>query len=252
MTDATPTADPRESGADKIPVEVMKKILLCRDAIIAGDVNEAYHQLYSIASPNFDEYEPWDKFQKQWKRSRPQYIGCRCKKCGWIGSGEEAEGGQPIADTGDFGDITCPICVEDGYYGQLLVDAEDHQLCDEIVRLRKALTTTQRELAEARGRVEGVRPEVLAFAHLMESKLKKNDHKGGWKNCDPSWLFNRMYEEIEEIKIPLLTDKNEQAKRRHEQRDRISLECADVANFAMMIADVCGIAPTPAPPAKET
>ena len=35
--------------------ELAKKLLLIRDAIIQEDYDEAYHQLYSIASPNFDK-----------------------------------------------------------------------------------------------------------------------------------------------------------------------------------------------------
>jgi hypothetical protein len=30
-----------------------------------------------------------------------------------------------------------------------------------------------------------VRPEVAAFARLMEYKLRLNDHKGGWKDWNP-------------------------------------------------------------------
>ena len=31
-----------------------KRLLAIRDALVQGDSNEAYHQLYSIVSPNFD------------------------------------------------------------------------------------------------------------------------------------------------------------------------------------------------------
>lgn len=85
---------------------------------------------------------------------------------------------------------------------------------------------------------EALRPEVMAFARLMETVLRQNDHKGGWKECEPDWLANRVLEEAAELKeaadagaIHSPPDKDEQ--------EAIAREAADVANFAMMIADVC-------------
>jgi len=45
---------------------VAKKLLIIRDALIKKDYEEAYHQLYSIASPNFDKNcdEVWDELEK--------------------------------------------------------------------------------------------------------------------------------------------------------------------------------------------
>lgn len=31
-------------------------------------------------------------------------------KCGWKGSSCECNGGTPLADTGDYNDVTCPAC----------------------------------------------------------------------------------------------------------------------------------------------
>lgn len=44
--------------------EVAQKILAVRDALVEGDPDEAFHQLYSIASPYFDKYEPWQELEK--------------------------------------------------------------------------------------------------------------------------------------------------------------------------------------------
>lgn len=33
-----------------------------------------------------------------------------CPTCGWEGLSRDAHGGHPIADTGDYGDVTCPYC----------------------------------------------------------------------------------------------------------------------------------------------
>ena len=78
-----------------------------------------------------------------------------------------------------------------------------------------------------------VRPEVSRFAGLMEAQLIKHDDKLGWKNEYIKFLFDRLIEEANELfellKSPAVVDPV-----------RIGEEAADVANFAMMIADVCG------------
>ncbi len=90
-----------------------------------------------------------------------------------------------------------------------------------------------------------LRPNVLSFACAMEKKLRENDHKGGWDNSLSSWLLDRLEEEINELKtartayinaIDPLTSTHEQLE---PYRKAILDECADVANFAMMIASVC-------------
>lgn len=40
----------------------------------------------------------------------PIYWAAICRDCGWTGMSNECGGGNPIADTGDFDDITCPKC----------------------------------------------------------------------------------------------------------------------------------------------
>lgn len=103
-----------------------------------------------------------------------------------------------------------------------------------------------------------VRPEVQAFAKLMEAKLRENDHKNrgsrqmGWKNEATGYLLRRIRTETKElvnaikerhrlvrnslISQPWLT----QQQRCAAQDIVIGREAADVANFAMFIADVCG------------
>ncbi|MBK5474390.1 hypothetical protein JFU54_28820 [Bacillus sp. TH19] len=77
-----------------------------------------------------------------------------------------------------------------------------------------------------------MRNEVIWFAECMESKLQENDHKGGWKQCGKYWLFERMQEEITELLQELSRFGNDA-----KNEDMIIRECADIANFAMMIAD---------------
>lgn len=74
-----------------------------------------------------------------------------------------------------------------------------------------------------------LRPEVEAFAQAMECALRANDHKPGWKNDAPSALIDRLYQEVRELdRTPMAAP------------DAVLKEAADVANFAMMVADVCG------------
>ncbi|MGE7271378.1 hypothetical protein ACQKK5_07950 [Brevibacillus panacihumi] len=68
----------------------------------------------------------------------------------------------------------------------------------------------------------GIRSEVTWFAEEMEKKLRENDHKGGWEDCDILWLYGRLLEEVDELAAA--------------EGDDIVREAADVANFAMMIA----------------
>jgi hypothetical protein len=93
---------------------------------------------------------------------------------------------------------------------------------------------------------DGLRPEVIAFAHAMEAKLRENDHKGGWRGCSPDALFDRMRDEGSELLGKLV--RMEQLPSNAEVRREVAREAADVANFAMMIADVChGLTPVAAP-----
>lgn len=76
----------------------------------------------------------------------------------------------------------------------------------------------------------GLRPEVLAFAWAMESKLKAHDAakgKQGWKRIKVLDLLDMLKLEIEELEAI-------------SRPDKVLNECADIANFAMMIADVAG------------
>lgn len=72
---------------------------------------------------------------------------------------------------------------------------------------------------------------VLAFARRMEAKLDRNRHKGnreGWLKDEPIDLLARLVEEVVELQHAL---------DREQSPDTISAEAADVANFALMVAD---------------
>lgn len=120
----------------------------------------------------------------------------------------------------------------------------------EISSLRSLLASVQVQPGEpaaptAEGDGGGWRTEVVAFAGLMEAKLRENDHKPGWQTDLPQTLYSRLEDECQELAMRLgafgqhlLTDSTTQG-----MLDQIGSEAADVANFAMMIADVCGALP---------
>jgi NTP pyrophosphatase (non-canonical NTP hydrolase) len=81
------------------------------------------------------------------------------------------------------------------------------------------------------------RPEVQRFAVLMERKLRDNDHKAGWHGDAAVELLARLVEESGELASFLV---NHRGLPMSAWRQRVAAEAADVANFAMMIADVTG------------
>ena len=88
-----------------------------------------------------------------------------------------------------------------------------------------------------------IRTEVKEFSEIMEYKLKENDSKGGWSECEIDWLIERMEGEIDELKNALWKRRNDWGRSVSEgfifvaSDEDIQKECADIANFAMMIAD---------------
>ena len=84
-----------------------------------------------------------------------------------------------------------------------------------------------------------LRPEVEAFAQIMEAVLRTNDHKGGWKLLTPLECMSRLGDEVDELHSeikegghPFWTEERQLAKICH--------EAADVANYAMFTADCAG------------
>lgn len=79
------------------------------------------------------------------------------------------------------------------------------------------------------------RQEVQLFAEAMEDKLLANEYRGGWDDCSIDFLTLRMREEQAELFNALRLYHmfpSEDTKR------RVTEECADIANFAMMISDL--------------
>ena len=108
-------------------------------------------------------------------------------------------------------------------------------------RVTAALEECQNERDELRAevaRLTAVREPVRWFAEQMERKLKANDHKSHWRESDVVWLFERMQDERIELweafkptrPFGCFVDTPNDV-------ERVIDEAADVANFAMMIAD---------------
>lgn len=142
---------------------------------------------------------------------------------------------------------------------QLLGSAAITRQMAEFLTMRFEQTAALLSAARDEGRAEGLggewRPEVVAFADLMEAKLRENDHKGGWKTEDAEDLFGRLGAECVELSEAIglwriQDDWRSAALHLPACRKNVAREAADVANFAMMIADVCGA--LPAPPASQT
>ncbi|MEF2243988.1 hypothetical protein [Paenibacillus sp. IITD108] len=74
-----------------------------------------------------------------------------------------------------------------------------------------------------------IRETVQWFAEQMEMKLRENDHKGGWEECSLDWLYSRLCQETKELWRSIDHPST---------YNMVALEAADVANFAMMIADI--------------
>jgi hypothetical protein len=82
-----------------------------------------------------------------------------------------------------------------------------------------------------------MRWQVQAFAEAMEARLVANDHKGGWEDCSIDYLIKRLRQETSEL-LKVAGDREARCLT-VEEAERVRDEAADVANFAMMIADVC-------------
>jgi NTP pyrophosphatase (non-canonical NTP hydrolase) len=82
-----------------------------------------------------------------------------------------------------------------------------------------------------------LRPELKTFVIQMEEEMRANDHKGkdGWKTYSESHLFAKLLAEIQELYEAMV--KARTVRETHRYIDDVISECADVANFAMMLAD---------------
>ena len=76
---------------------------------------------------------------------------------------------------------------------------------------------------------------VMRFAKTMVVKLKANNYKAHWSTVEQFYLLDRLEQELAELRgamIDLMGFDGDE-----ERGKAVMDECADVANFAMMISD---------------
>lgn len=101
-------------------------------------------------------------------------------------------------------------------------------------------SATQSTPRSARGREVTPRAAVLWFAERMERKLRANDHKHHWRTSEDGYLSTRLHQEAKELSRALQrfhTEREGPTRASPETIQAVIDEAADVANFAMMIAD---------------
>ena len=78
--------------------------------------------------------------------------------------------------------------------------------------------------------MEAARPEVAAFAGVMESRLKENASRVDWHSLNFYYLVTALISNVGQLIKSFQADKPEIVLR----------SAADTANYAMMIADLYG------------
>ena len=78
--------------------------------------------------------------------------------------------------------------------------------------------------------MDPVRPEVAAFASVMESRLKENANRVDWRSLNFYYLVTALISNLGQLVKAFQVDKPEIVLR----------SAADTANYAMMIADLYG------------
>ena len=81
---------------------------------------------------------------------------------------------------------------------------------------------------ELHGDMEQYAGDIQQFVSLMLHKLHKNVHKGRWEGVNTGDAFIYLSDEVIELYDAL----------RAKNAEETYLECADVANFAMIIASI--------------
>ncbi len=80
---------------------------------------------------------------------------------------------------------------------------------------------------------------VPDFSELMIKQLAAHSERGvSWKNDDPDSLLGRAKEELKEVESALTKLHPVSNQEDYQKKSKsVAKECADVANFMMMIAD---------------
>lgn len=79
-----------------------------------------------------------------------------------------------------------------------------------------------------------IRSEVKWFAEHMESKLQENEHKTGWADCTVDFLSSQIRKNLNELDSMF----QELPSNYSVFSANVIRQCSDMANYAMMIADI--------------
>ena len=82
---------------------------------------------------------------------------------------------------------------------------------------------------ELEGEMTQYASDIDLVVRVMLRKLQKNTHKGRWENMSVEQAFDLLAEEVLELKDAIEDDS---------PSDAVMDECADVSNFAMIIATI--------------
>ena len=74
------------------------------------------------------------------------------------------------------------------------------------------------------------RNKIEKFSLVMEERLRENDYRGTWKNERPEYLTKQLIKNLDDL-LEAMKSGN---------MATIPIECADIANYCMMIADYAG------------
>lgn len=79
-----------------------------------------------------------------------------------------------------------------------------------------------------------IRNEVKWFAGHMESKLQENEYKTGWTDCTVDFLSSQIQKNLNELNSMF----QELPSNYSVFSANVIRQCSDIANYAMMIADI--------------
>lgn len=77
--------------------------------------------------------------------------------------------------------------------------------------------------------LKDVEPHIKVFFDAMLYKLAQNSHKGAWENLKADEAYHKLMAECQELNEALTDLRN---------TVEIILECADVGNFALILANI--------------
>jgi hypothetical protein len=98
-----------------------------------------------------------------------------------------------------------------------------------VTKKQTKAKSTSRAVGAPAQEAPRLRPSLQWFAGVVEGRLAANDYKGNWDDLSLELLLARLVEEAGELALEIGRDAR--------TRDAIIHEAADVAAYALMLAD---------------